>query len=153
MTVTLEPADVKLIVVHCSATPPEMDIGAKEIRGWHVDANGWSDIGYHGVIRRDGTFERGRPLHKRGAHAKGYNSISWGLCLVGGTRSGDDTRPEANYTPEQFEALWATLDAWRTLAPTAHTCGHRDLDSTHQALKACPSFDVREYYLAHRLRR
>jgi N-acetyl-anhydromuramyl-L-alanine amidase AmpD len=153
MSVTLEPADVKLIVVHCSATPPEDDIGAKEIRTWHVNIQGWSDIGYHGIIRRDGSFERGRPLHQRGAHAKGYNSQSWGLCLIGGTKTGNDFQAEANYTSKQYETLWATLDAWRTLAPRAATCGHRDLDSTHQALKACPSFDVREYYLAHRLRR
>lgn len=151
MSVTLQPNAVKLIVVHCSATPPEMNIGATEIRSWHVDGNGWSDIGYHGVIKRDGSWEKGRNLFTRGAHAKGWNASSWGLCLVGGIKSVADPTPEANFTPEQFATLWRYLTALREIAPNAEMCGHRDLDSQHQKLKACPSFDVRDFYLEHRL--
>lgn len=96
-------------------------------------------------------LEGGRPLHERGAHAKGWNASSWGLCLVGGVSEDDHGTPEANYTVEQYATLWTTLEAMQALAPTAHICGHRDLDSEHQRLKACPSFDVREAYLLHRL--
>lgn len=149
MSVTLEPGQVQLLVVHCSATPPSADIDAETIRKWHVEGNGWSDIGYHGVIKRDGSFEQGRELHERGAHAKGWNAVSWGLCLVGGVQEQDRNKPEANYTPEQYKTLWAVLNAWQSVAPTAHVCGHRDLDSDHQRLKACPSFDVRAAYLEH----
>lgn len=46
--------------IHCAATPPGMDIGADELRRWHVEGNGWSDIGYHYVIRRNGAVEFGR---------------------------------------------------------------------------------------------
>jgi hypothetical protein len=151
MSVTLEPNAVELIVVHCSATPPHMDIGAEEIRGWHVDGNGWSDIGYHGVIRRDGGWEKGRDLFTRGAHAKGWNASSWGLCLVGGVKTAADPEAEDNFTSEQYATLWRVLDALRDIAPNAEMCGHRDLDSEHQMLKECPSFDVRDAYLEHRL--
>ena len=150
--VDLEPHTIRLLVVHCSATPPSADIGAAEIRRWHTSSpNNWSDIGYHGVIRRDGTFEAGRPLHRIGAHARGWNSMSWGLCLVGGVQEADHQNPEANYTPEQYDTLWRTLRAWQHLAPMAAICGHRDLDSEHQRLKACPSFDVRAFYLERQL--
>ena len=147
MGVTLEPNAVKLLVVHCSATPPDMDIGVKEIRDWHVKGNGWSDIGYHGVIRRNGIFEKGRDWHTRGAHARGWNSESWGICLVGGVD--EDQKPEANYTRMQYLRLKRVLKALLSAAQTAHICGHRDLDSSHQKLKACPSFDVRDWWLLH----
>lgn len=49
------------IILQCSATPASMDIGAKGIWDWHVNGNHWRDIGYHWVIRRDGTVEKGRP--------------------------------------------------------------------------------------------
>ena len=54
------PRDINTVVVHCAATKPSMDIGAKEIRRWHVDGNGWADIGYHYVIRRSGCIDSGR---------------------------------------------------------------------------------------------
>ena len=55
------------IFIHCSATPPSMDISADDIRDWHL-ARGWSDIGYHAVIKRDGTIEAGRSEDRAGAH-------------------------------------------------------------------------------------
>ena len=85
--------DISLLVIHCSATPVTMDIGVKEIREWHTsDPRNWSDIGYHYVIRLDGTLERARPLYKSGAHARGYNSNSIGICIVGGVDKGNDAR-------------------------------------------------------------
>ena len=76
------------IIVHCSYTPPSMDIGAETIREWHTlpkpKGRGWSDIGYHWVIRRNGTVEAGRSEERAGAHAKGYNQDSIGICLIGG---------------------------------------------------------------------
>jgi hypothetical protein len=64
------------IVIHCAATKPSMNIGAEEIKKWHVDERGWSDIGYHFVITRDGTKELGRGLDLSGAHAKAVNGTS-----------------------------------------------------------------------------
>jgi len=130
------------IVVHASATPPSMDIGAEEIRGWHL-RKGWLDIGYHKVIRRDGTVEDGRDLSIPGAHVRGYNHFSWGICMVGGVAA-DKKTPEDNYTPEQYEALELLLRGLESLAIDTYdkrpmVLGHRDFPNV---AKACPCFDV-----------
>ena len=69
------------IVIHCSATPKEMDIGVEKIKHWHVVDNGWDDIGYHYVIRRDGTLETGREEHRTGSHARQVNGTSMLILL------------------------------------------------------------------------
>lgn len=129
---------INLIVVHCSATPASMDIGVEEIRRWHVDGNGWSDIGYHYVIRRDGAVELGRPVDKMGAHAKGYNGASLGVCMIGGLN--DDGDPDANFTAAQYDALELVYRALAQSHPITDTVGHRDISS-----KSCPCFDVKSF--------
>lgn len=131
---------IKEIIIHCSATPPSMDIGAKEIRDWHVNFNGWSDIGYHDIIRRNGRIEEGRPLSRIGAHCKGHNRNSIGICLVGGTRETRPKVPENNFTVEQFKSLQRLLGAYSVQYPDAKIYGHNEFSS-----KACPSFDVQEW--------
>lgn len=132
---------VEYIVIHCAATPPDMDIGAEEIRGWHLQ-RGWLDIGYHKVIRRDGTIEDGRPLTQPGAHARGFNHKSWGIVLVGGVQS-DNKTPEANFTDDQWAALeWLVRDM-KSQAPSATVIGHGALPNTN---KACPSFDAVQWW-------
>ena len=128
------------IVIHCAATKPNQDIGAAEIRKWHVEDRGWSDIGYHQVIRRNGAIELGRPLNVSGAHAKNFNSRSVGVCLVGGIDV--DGNPEDNFTEAQMDSLSVTLDYWKRIYPDAEILGHRDLPGVS---KACPSFDVKEW--------
>ncbi len=125
------------IIVHCAATRPNMDIGVKEIRHWHVHGNKWQDIGYHFVIRRDGTVENGRPLEISGAHTSGRNSNSIGVCLVGGVNQEDYTVPENNFTLEQFDALETLFRQLKADFSVEQISGHRDY-----ANKACPSFDV-----------
>ncbi len=131
----------KYIVVHCSATTPAQDIGAAEIRKWHVEDNGWSDIGYHQVIRRSGAIELGRPLHVAGAHVKGFNAESVGVCLVGGI----DTSGAAqdNFTKSQMASLESTVDYLKRIYPGAQVLGHRDFPGVN---KACPSFDAKGYF-------
>lgn len=144
---TLLPENIKYLVVHCAATPPSMNIGAAEIDRWHRQ-RGFAMIGYHAVIRRSGEVEAGRPLEVPGAHAQGFNLLSWGVCLVGGVdHAGAEGKPEANYTPEQYAALAEQLQVWKRLAPHAEILGHRDLQSPHARLKACPSFDVGAWWL------
>lgn len=128
---------IRHIVVHCSYTPPSRDVGAVEIRRWHVDERGWQDIGYHYVIRRDGTVEPGRPVEQPGAHARGYNGFSIGICLAGGMAE-DDRRPDCNFTRPQWAALQALVGRLAAAHPDAAVVGHRDLDPK----KACPTFDV-----------
>jgi len=91
------------IIIHCAATKASMDIGYKEIRKWHVEDNGWDDVGYHFIIRRNGQLEKARPEGYSGAHAPSHNSRSIGICLVGGMA--DDGGPENNFTLEQFLTL------------------------------------------------
>ena len=74
---------IKYIIIHCSATAEGKDFGAKDIDRWHR-ARGWNGIGYHYVIRLDGTIEKGRDVSKVGAHCAGVNSISVGVCYIGG---------------------------------------------------------------------
>jgi len=123
------------LIVHCAATRPNTDIGAREIRQWHVRDNGWRDIGYHMVIRRSGALEPGRDLDDVGAHVAGHNSNSIGICLVGGV--GADNKPESNFTPPQWATLEIVLRMLSRIYPAAKVRGHRDF-----AAKACPSFDV-----------
>jgi len=149
--------EIDLIVVHCSATPPSMDIGAAEIRKWHTDpkpvGRGWSDIGYQSVIRRNGVLEHGRDMRRIGAHVHGYNTNSIGICVVGGINESGD--PENNFEPPQMATLRAYLQTLLEIFPNAQLLGHRDLspDLNHDGvieenewMKACPSFDVREWY-------
>ena len=127
------------IVIHCSATPPEMDIGSKEIDRWHR-ARGFFRIGYHFVIRRDGTVEHGREMNSIGAHAKGINDRSVGIVLIGGVAD-DKKTPEDNFTPQQWATLDQLVSELESHYPKAQVIGHRDIDRK----RACPSFDVRAW--------
>jgi N-acetylmuramoyl-L-alanine amidase len=75
------------IILHCSATPDDsvVQFGASDIRQWHLK-RGFSDIGYHLVIRRDGEIETGRPQNAVGAHCEGHNENTLGICYIGTKR-------------------------------------------------------------------
>lgn len=124
------------IVVHCAATPPDMDIGRREIDRWHR-GRGFLGIGYHFVIRRNGDIEKGRELEAIGAHARGFNNRSIGICLVGGVD--EHNKPQDNFTEEQKKNLALLIDQMLTIWPDCKVVGHRDLPGVQ---KACPSFDV-----------
>lgn len=131
----------KYLVVHCSATRPSLDVGAKEIRQWHKN-QGWEDIGYHFVIRRDGKVEKGRPEGMVGAHVAGFNATSIGVCMVGGVNQNDFTKPENNFTKEQFASLKTLMATLSKKYPGAVVLGHRDFP---RVSKACPSFDAKAW--------
>lgn len=127
------------LIVHCSATPAGRDVGAADIRRWHKEERGFADIGYHFVMRLDGTVECGRRLSVAGAHCRGHNSRSVGVCYLGGI--GSDGRPADTRTPAQRQALVDLLTALRRRFPASSIHGHRDF-----APKACPSFDATAEY-------
>ena len=127
-------ASTEAIFVHCSATKPGMDIGLREIRQWHKE-QGFLDVGYHFIIRRDGTIEEGRPVDVVGSHAKGWNERSVGVCLVGGVDA--KGQPEANFTPAQMHELRGLLQTLQEQYPQAVIKAHHDV-----APKACPSFNL-----------
>ena len=126
------------IVVHCAATKPTMDIGFTEIDQWHK-RRGWLGCGYTWIIRRNGIIETGRALEQVGAHVKGFNHNSVGICLVGGID--EDGDPDANYTQKQWDTLDSLVDVMTKIYPNAAVVGHNDLDPN----KACPVFEVTEW--------
>jgi N-acetyl-anhydromuramyl-L-alanine amidase AmpD len=121
---------INFVIIHCADTPADMDIGAEEIRRWHVEERGFSDIAYHHVIRRDGTVEPGRDERRIGAHAYGRNEDSIGVCMVGG-------KPDCNFTAAQWASLERLVRDLLARYPFATVIGHRDVSS-----KTCPNFDV-----------
>lgn len=130
---------VDYIAVHCSATRGGQDFTAADIDSWHRK-QGWRQIGYHYVIRLDGTVEKGRPDDMPGAHVTGFNSRSLGVCLIGGVN--DTGQPENTFTPAQFKALEALLRKLKKAHPKAVIQGHRDFP---RVAKACPSFSVKDW--------
>lgn len=132
------------IIVHCTATRanwwPNSKTSAKvaEIRKWHTRDRGWSDLGYHYLIDRDGTIAKGRPLEKAGAHTKGRNAKSIGISLFGGHGSTENDNFHDNFTPEQDRALRKLIAELRRQFPgISKVSGHNEY-----AAKACPGFRV-----------
>ena len=135
---------INKIIVHCSATQEGRDLDAAEINRWHLK-RGWNGIGYHYVVLLDGTIEYGRSIYKQGAHVKGENEGSIGICYIGGVESergsngkwiAKDTR-----TPEQKESLLHVLKTLMAMFPLATIYSHNEF-----ANKACPSFDATNEY-------
>ena len=127
---------ITLLVVHCSAVTPDQSSSAAQIDTWHRQ-RGWKfGIGYHYVIRRDGTVEPGRPEWMVGAHCLNHNAHSIGICYEGGL---DIRGKEADTrTPAQKIAMRQLLEELRQRYPRALIVGHHDLDPR----KPCPCFDV-----------
>ncbi len=130
-----------LIVIHCAATPPSMDIGREEIGQWHI-RRGFRAVGYHWIIRRDGRLEPGRPENVQGAHAVEVNARSIGICLVGGVAERDRRTPESNFTAPQWAALENLVAGILARYPGCRVLGHRDIPGVR---KDCPCFDAREW--------
>ena len=130
---------IDLIVVHCSATLCNRRYTVMQLIRDHAERFGFT--GYHYYITRDGTVTQTRHEQLVGAHAKGYNSHSLGICYEGGLdKEGNsaDTR-----TIRQKRALLILLKRLKAAHPDARILGHRDLPGVH---KACPCFDARTEY-------
>lgn len=129
---------INSIIIHCTATKQLAHINVNDVRRWHRE-RGLSDIGYHYLILVDGTIEVGRPLSAVGAHCKGHNAHSIGICYVGGLN--DKGKPADTRTPAQREAMRSLLTSLKHRFPDATIHGHRDF-----ATKACPCFDATAEY-------
>ena len=127
------------IIVHCTATPEGKDFTVDDIRRWHKE-QGWSDIGYHYVIYRDGSIHEGRDVKYSGAHCTGHNANSIGVVYIGGVSKDGKTAKDTR-TKAQKKALLQVMRTLRAAYPSARIYGHRDF-----AKKDCPSFDAREEY-------
>lgn len=158
-----------LIVIHCSASPngdslfrgslgqPGFTTPINTIDAWHAERGFLRDvqarrcfnpdlaaIGYHYVIYRNGVSVSGRAEQEPGAHAKGYNQKSLGICLIGTDQ----------YTPEQWQTLRELITLLQKRYPDARIVGHRDLSPDRNGnggvepdewTKTCPGFDVAEW--------
>lgn len=132
--------EIKRIIIHCSATPEGRDVTVDDIRRWHVDGNGWSDIGYHYVVDIEGCVHGGRPIDRAGAHTKGHNKDSVGICYVGGVDK--DMKPKDTMTDQQEHAVRELIYALRMVTDNDISIhGHNEF-----AAKACPSFKVSEKF-------
>lgn len=132
------------IVIHCTDTTPNWwssktaKAKVAEIRRWHVEDRGWSDIGYHFLIDRDGTVVEGRPIEKVGAHVKGHNTNTIGISLFGGHGGAATDSFLDNFTEDQEKALTSLIAELRVKYPDIFKIsGHNQY-----AAKACPCFSV-----------
>jgi len=134
------------IVVHCTATNPDWwasrSINQKisEIRKWHINQRGWSDIGYHYLIDRDGKIGVGRPVEKIGAHVQGRNEGTIGISLLGGYDAANTDRFDSNFTALQNQAIRSLISDLSKRFSINIISGHNQY-----AAKACPGFDVRKW--------
>jgi len=144
--------NIKYIAVHCSATTPEMVVPISRIKDWHLK-RGFNDVGYHFYIRRDGSVELGRDLSVAGAHVKGFNSVSIGVCYEGGLNM--EMQPDDNRTERQKASLIKVLTDLKKDYQNAEIKGHRDFSKDRnndgkitedEWLKSCPCFDAKEEY-------
>ncbi len=132
--------DINRIIIHCSATPEGRDIDAATIKDWHVNGNGWADIGYHYVIKLNGDIEVGRSIDRTGAHVKGHNKDSIGICYIGG--ADEDMNPKDTMLDCQEEAMRELIFSLRMVWDKQLTLhGHNEYAS-----KACPSFKVSQKF-------
>ena len=131
--------NINKIIVHCSATPEGKNFSVADIRRWHLQ-RGFTDIGYHFVIYRDGSVNIGRPLQKSGAHCSGHNKNSIGVCYIGGVAT-DGKTPKDTRTSAQKDSLVRLITELRQQFPNASVHGHREF-----ANKACPCFNASEEY-------
>lgn len=135
---------IKYLIVHCTDSDDSLDLGAREIKhlhtapmteaidwsGYKTHGRGWSDIGYHFVVRRDGTLEKGRPLEQRGAHVKGWNRKSIGIVWVG----------RKEIMKDQYHTLLSVLRGMMNMYGISidNVLGHGEIDH----LKTCPNISM-----------
>ena len=127
---------IKEIIIHCSATAEGRHVTVDDIRRWHRE-RGFADVGYHYIIYLDGSVHAGRPLAQVGAHCRGHNAQSIGVCYVGGLAA-DGKTPKDTRTTRQRRSLKALVEILKLNFPLATVHGHREF-----AAKACPCFDAK----------
>lgn len=146
-------AELKRLVIHCTATREGREVTGAEIRRWHTSpkskgGRGWKQVGYSDLIHLNGGVENLVPYNEDQRvdpwemtnGASGYNSTSRHVVYVGGI--GMNGEPRDTRTPDQRKAMERYVRQFRRQHPNAEIVGHRDLPGV---TKACPSFDVRKW--------
>lgn len=125
--------EIKKVIIHVSDTPDDMHYDIDHIRDWHVNGNGWNDVGYHYVVTRMGEVQEGRNVVRPGAHVAGHNHDSIGICWVGRHKP----------SPRQYKALkWLTADILKSFRlDTTTVFGHNDFNAN----KTCPNLNMEKF--------
>ena len=140
---------INLIVVHCSATREDKSFTEHDLDVCHR-RRGFNGVGYHFYIRKNGDIKSTRPLERIGAHSRGFNRESIGICYEGGLDG--HGCPADTRTPEQRAALRLLVHQLLETFPGSRVCGHRDLSPDRNGngeiepeewIKACPCFEVK----------
>lgn len=141
---------IDTIIVHCSATREGQDIRASDIDKWHRE-RGFAMIGYNYVIDLDGKVEKGRPLTMTGAHCKGWNDRSIGICYIGGLDKNGNPKDTRTLLQKMslHNLVFKLMDEYPSIT---QVLGHRDTSpdlngdgkiSPNEWIKQCPCFDVK----------
>lgn len=143
---------INLIVIHCSATRSDRCFTEYDVTEAHL-CRGFMECGYHFYIRKNGDIKTMRPIERVGAHARGFNANSIGICYEGGLD--ECGRPADTRTEWQRHSLRVLVLVLLKDFPDCRVCGHRDLspDLNHNGeiepeewVKACPCFDVEKEF-------
>ena len=144
---------IDMIVVHCSGSRCNHPYTVEQLRHDHVEVNGWFDIGYHYYITRDGKVHECRPVERMGAHARGANANSIGICYEGGldkNGKAKDTRTDA-----QKKSMRELVQDICHRHDIIDILGHRDTSPDKNGngivekcewMKECPCFDVKSEF-------
>lgn len=117
------------IVIHHTGNPTDDDLSAEQLHRSHLNL-GWAGVGYHFIVRKDGSIELGRPVECVGAHAEGFNYCSIGIHICGNFNLAEPTEAQINVLPQLIADI---CDAYGLIASADIVVGHRDLMAT-----ACP---------------
>lgn len=140
--------EINLIVIHCSATRADRCFTEHDVTAAHR-CRGFKECGYHYYIRKNGDIKTMRPIERIGAHARGFNAASIGICYEGGLD--EHGRPADTRTEWQRHSLRVLVRVLMIDYPGCQLCGHRDLSpdlnrngeiEPEEWIKACPCFDV-----------
>ena len=140
-------ASVKYIVIHCSATRSTRDYTAEQLLRDHK-TRGFRTVGYHFYIRKNGDIKSTRPIERIGAHCRGFNRESIGICYEGGLDC--KGQPKDTRTCWQKHSLRVLILTLLKDFPGCRVCGHRDLSpdldgdgeiEPEEWIKACPCFN------------
>lgn len=139
------------IIVHCLATKAGIDYTAADIDSWHRRC-GFNGIGYHYIVRLDGSLEKGRDVSLEGDHCRGWNERSIGVCYIGGLD--EDCEPADTRTDAQKRMLYQIITDLQREYDILQVLGHRDTSEDlngngeiepYEFVNDCPCFDVREF--------
>lgn len=129
-------SNIDKAILHCADTRTDQNFNASDITKWHKE-RGWDDNGYHYVIGLKGELQIGRPLWFVGSHARGENTNSIGICLMGGKKP-DGTKWDM-CTDNQKETLRNLLKVLGATFPGLQLHGHYEFSS-----KSCPNFHIND---------